>query len=373
MARQVWCRPAVIEKSAKVVMLAVHRNDPGPRDAAGYGAPEWVVRLDVMAYPQMRVLDGFGYERADVSAFARSEKDVLALVDAALAGAKRAGLESVLALPAAFGAAAKAPHELLDPAVHVRSAAWRKWIERQELDAAKCAALMEWAGSDALMRIDALRCAAKKLKPKDLRPIVEAGLDANNDYVRSAAFEALPALGAEAGAPLLAACIESARTNQKKPANPNNVLCAAIEASIELPNACLVEPLTKVVEAGEGNNTATLLAVKSLIAIGKKHGAKLVKKPLERALAIEGAHKAAIRELVSNFLLRGTGALHIEQGSREHDHAAVDLRRARHDWCFPPVLAGDPRPTAPGILRGTRRVHPHHQRPQSHVARTHRR
>lgn len=302
MARQVWCRPAVIEKCAKVVMLAVHRSDPGPRDAAGYGAPEWVVRLDVMAYPQMRILDWFGRERPDVAVFARTEKDVLALIDAALAGMKRGTEDSALVLPPLFGAAAKAPRELLDPVVHVRSAAWRKWMERQELDSAKCAALMEWAGSDALVRIDVLRRAAKKLKPKDLQPVVEVGLAANNDYVRSAAFEALPALGAEAGAPLLAECIESARTNKQKLANPNNVLCAAIEASLELPHACLVAPLTKVLETGDGNNTATLLAVKSLIAIGKKHGEKLVRKSLDQALKIEGAHKAAIQELVKNFL-----------------------------------------------------------------------
>lgn len=297
MARTVWCRPEVIEASEDVVMLAIHRSERPAGDASVYTAPEWVVRLDVMAYPQVRILDRWGrsVDLAEAERSPRDQRDVTALIRAA--GSRIDGDPPKPKPPAALSALVREHADLASPFAHVRAGAWRATLDATELTARQFLAAMQWE-SDAPSRIVLLRYAREALPAVELQSIVELGLAAPNDYVRVGAIDAVADLGADLAAPMLAALIAKVRSGTSGFSNPNNVLCAATEACAKAPHLSLIAPLAAIVENGEGNNRATLLAVEALARIGREHGRGRVKAPLQRALEIEGYFADQIREIV---------------------------------------------------------------------------
>src|SRR5262245_15958029 len=95
MAREAWPRKEVIDASKDVVCLAVYRwrrtdgpETPSPSDAAKKGSVEdgeWAMRLDVKAYPQIRLLDGWGRTLPSAGSYeyAQDAKQVVAAMGVA--------------------------------------------------------------------------------------------------------------------------------------------------------------------------------------------------------------------------------------------------------------------------------------------------
>jgi hypothetical protein len=182
-----------------------------------------------------------------------------------------------------------------------RAKTWVRALASGEWKVADCAQLWE-AEEDALVRKAVLDRLDAKAKDPQVAELLTAGLDGSNDYVRAAAIGASARVGGDAGAKSLLATLEKAVGGRAGWKNPNNVLCAVTDAVQNLPDERFVAALGKVIEANDANNTATLNAVESLIAIGNAHDMKVVKPLLERARERPGYHQKRIRELVDAAL-----------------------------------------------------------------------
>ncbi len=318
MAREVWPEKDVIAESDEVVFLAVYRwmragdvpttpRDPEPGAKAGSGSDtrdsEWAIRLDVRGYPQVRLLDGWGrpLPSSDRYASARTRGDVLQ----AIAAAKREGKgkpseEAGRAVPPK-SLLARLPADLRDEVARrepwVRARVWLRALREGRWKTTDLAALWD-AEEDPVVRRAVLESLSGGDDDKVAARLVEQGLAGANDYARGAAIAACARVGGDVGVLGLVGVIEKALAGATGWKNPNNVLCDATKAAKDLPDLRLVPPLSKVLAKESANNSATLLAVQALVAIGEKHGMPKVKEPLTRARDLKGALEAQIRKAV---------------------------------------------------------------------------
>ena len=315
MAREAWPKPEVIEASKDVVCLAVYRwrradepETPSSKDAAKKGDVEdgeWAIRLDVKGYPQIRLLDGWG--RALPSAgsheYARDAKQVVEAMDAARKEGRGRAKPDAPAIPTKL--LARLPEKdraaATDPIGSVRCRTWLRALEKGTWAPADLVALAK-ADDDPVLRLRLLeRLGETKLDDAALDALADA-VGGKNDYVRGAALKLLGKTGGARSVALLADTIGKGVDGGKGWKNPNNVLCEAVEASIGTPDKALVEPLGRVLATQQANNSATLLATRSLVAIGRKFGVDLVRAHLERAKKLEGPLAPQIRKEADSLL-----------------------------------------------------------------------
>jgi HEAT repeat protein len=315
MAREAWPKQEVIDASRDVVCLAVYRwrrhddpETPSSNDAARKGAVEdgeWAIRLDVRGYPQIRLLDGWGRPLPSAAAheYARDAKQVVAAMDVARKEGRGRPKPDVVAVPAKL--LQRLPEKdraaAADPIGSVRCRTWLKALEKGAWSSADMLALLR-ADDDPVLRLRLIeRIGEAKLDDAAAGALADA-VDGTNDYVRGAALKLLGKTGGARAVALLAATIGKGVDGGKGWKNPNNVLCDAVEASIATPDKALVDPLGRVLATQGANNQATLLATRSLVAVGRKFGADLVRAHLERARKLEGPLAAEIRREVATLL-----------------------------------------------------------------------
>src|SRR5262245_15696878 len=315
MAREAWPKQEVIEASKDVVCLAVYRwrrhdepETPSTKDVAKKGGVEdgeWAIRLDVKGYPQIRLLDGWGRALPSSSSheFARDAKDVVATMEAARKEGRGRPKPASPDVPAKL--VARLPENdraaAADPIGSVRCRAWLKALEKGAWTPAELVALLR-ADDDAVLRVRVIeRLGEAKLDDAAADALSDA-VGGTNDYVRGAALKLLGKTGGPRAVAAIAETIGKGVEGGTRWKNPNNVLCEAVEASIGTPDKALVEPLGRVLATQQANNYATVLATRSLVAIGRKFGVELVRAHLERAKKLEGPLAAQIRKEADSLL-----------------------------------------------------------------------
>ena len=295
MAREAWPKEEVIEASGEVVCLAVHRYEQEGAPKLGelwpksFSASEWAVRLNVLGYPQLRLLDGWGrpLEGLDRFVYARTAAQVR---DAMRGTAQRAPSKLTppkRKLPA--GLAKLVPEKLREGAVNpdpdLRTAAWAEVLVKKQPKPDQLMLLFEWE-TDPVIRLGVLRSMLSVKAPgesRDAMEILRLAVGGPNDYVRSEAIAQLAAIGGEEPAKILSEVILAVLDKRGGYANPNNVLCAATKAAIEVADSSMLEVLERVLAETTENNTAHRYALDGLKAIGKQRGmAKKVKEILSR-------------------------------------------------------------------------------------------
>ena len=190
MAKETWCKPTLIRASRDVVMLAIHRHDLPPGSPPDRAAPDWVIRYNVMAYPQVRLLDGWGQEIKGGMSY-RSVRTVDEVVGA-IRFASRTGGSGLRSpkprlSPESLRPAGSSQTKVLDPAAWERAKAWREILGRETLDNEGALALFA-AEDDGVLRIEVLREATPHLGDDGGKRLLQAAMDADNDYVRSFAL-----------------------------------------------------------------------------------------------------------------------------------------------------------------------------------------
>jgi hypothetical protein len=285
MARQTWPCAKVIEASGQVVFLAIHRHFD----------TDWVVRMNVFGYPQLRFLDAHGRELLGSSehAYARTEADILAAV-AALRG-RKPGDWAARKLPAVLAKVVPKNDVKLAESwdCEARIEVWRRLLPK--CTAAQMAELFAWE-TDAAIRLEAARAMPVRTDDKASLRFARQALDDPNDYVREVGFQLLGKIGGPDAGAELAARIEGLLGGRLVYANTNNMLCLAVEKAGEVCEPILIEPLGEVFRRESANNSATHLAVASLAAIGRKHGKAKVNKALQLALSVDGDQAARLHE-----------------------------------------------------------------------------
>jgi hypothetical protein len=315
MAREAWPKQEVIAASFDVVCLAVYRwrradepETPSSKDVAKKGGVEdgaWAIRLDVKGYPQIRLLDGWGRALPSAGAheFARDAQQVVAAMTIARQEGRGRAKPASPDVPAKLLArlAEKDRAAATDPIGSVRCRAWLKALEKGAWTPAELVALLR-ADDDPVLRVRLIeRLGDAKLDDAAAGVLAEA-VAGENDYVRGAALKLLGRTGGARAVAAIGETIEKGAAGGKGWKNPNNVLCEAVDASIATPDKALVEPLGKVIATQAANNQATLLATRSLVAIGRKFGADAVRAHLEKARKLEGPLAPQIRKEVDSLL-----------------------------------------------------------------------
>jgi hypothetical protein len=315
MAREAWPKQEVIDASKDVVCLAVYRwrrsddpETPSSKVAAKKGDVEdgeWAIRLDVKGYPQIRLLDGWGRALPSAAAheFARDAKQVVESLDAARKEGRGRAKPAAPDFPAKL--LARLPEKeraaAADPIGSVRCRTWLKALEKGAWTSEDLVALLR-ADDDPVLRVRVIeRLSDAKLDDAAADALGDA-VGGTNDYVRGAALKLLGKTGGPRAVTAIAETIAKGVDGGKGWKNPNNVLCEAVEASIGTPDKALVDPLGRVIATQAANNYATVLATRSLVAIGKKFGADLVRAHLEKARKLEGPLAAQIRKEADSLL-----------------------------------------------------------------------
>lgn len=322
MAKETWPEKSVVEGTKDVVCLAVYRWRRAD-DEAVTGAPraegrarggtedsDWAIRLDVKGYPQLRILDGWGRTLAgsDRHANARTPAQVLAAVRDALDQAKDARKPAAPDLPeklaARLGKSERAAAG--DPVGSIRCRTWMRALAKGEWSAQDVVALWR-ADDDGLLRMRLLQRMGGDTVPDCQIEVAEDAVKGASDYHRGEALRLLGKAGGGRAAKVLAGVILQCTGGGSRFHNPNNVLCEATEATLAKPDRAYVEALGSVLATQQANNYATLLATKSLVAIGKLGGKgdlDLVRPHLEKARKLEGPHAKQIRAEVESLLGR---------------------------------------------------------------------
>ncbi len=310
MARDTWPDAAVIGASRDVVMLAIHRNTsvPGGPPVASGESPEWVVRFNVMAYPQVRLLDGWGNELEESARYrsARSVEQVVEAIHVAESAGKRSGRKKAPALPRQLAMLTSAAAEqVASPGPWIRANAWREIMRTAKLDIRQARALFE-ADDDAVVRMEVLKHVSDRLAGEGGDQLLRAAVGCDNDHVVFHALGMLERLPGDGGRRMLRELLSGWLENSSGYRNPNNVLCEILQTGVKLPDEKMIPLIGKVLDRVEGNNGAAILSVECLIAIGRVHGPQGVKEPLLRATKLEGPLAQSIRKEVDGFL--GAGA-----------------------------------------------------------------
>ncbi|MCA8973625.1 MAG: HEAT repeat domain-containing protein [Planctomycetes bacterium] len=293
MARETWPCAEVIKASERVVFLAVHRHDD----------TDWTVRLNVLGYPQILFLDAWGQllPGGNEHNYARTKAAVVAAVDA-FAGCG-SGPQPRLKLSSRLRKLV--PKEDADKLTSwdcmTRIEVWRRRIPA--CDQKALAAIFAWE-TDPVARLEALRAMGKVGRGKDVIKVAIDAVGDQNDYVRQEAFALLGTLGGAEAAKALVNVIESVLGGRSGYANPNNMLCAAVEAAGKAAEPSAIESLANVLRRHTSDNYATHLAVGALAAIGSKHGRGRVRAALELALAVKG-HGAERLHEAARAAMRG--------------------------------------------------------------------
>ena len=314
MAREAWPKKEVIDASKDVICLAVYRYrraddpvTPSSKDAKKGAVEdgEWAIRLDVRGYPQIRLLDGWGRALPSAGSYesARDAQQVVAAMGVAEREGRHRTKPSGPDVPANLLArlAEKDRAAAGDPVGSVRCRTWLRALGKGTWTNEDVLALLH-ADDDPVLRLRLIeRLSDAKLDDEAAAALGEA-VDGTNDYVRGAALKLLGKTGGPRAVKVLAETIGKGVDGGKGWKNPNNVLCDAVEASIGAPDKALVEPLGRVLATQQANNYATVLATKSLVAIGRKFGADLVRAHLEQARKLEGPLAPQIRKEVDSLL-----------------------------------------------------------------------
>ncbi len=314
MQKETWPKDAVIAASKNAICLAIYRwkRDEGPvtggKAAAKNDAEdsEWATRLDVKAYPQIRLLDGWG---RPLRSSAQHENDrtvaqVVAAIEASVTEGKKPEKPAPPPVPESLLARldAKSRPLALDPIGSVRCRVWTKALAKGEWPVADLVALFR-ADEDPVLRLALLeKMGGSTVSDSVIDAAADAATEGSSDYVRGAALRLLGQAGGPRAVAALRDTITKALDGKSGWNNPNNVLCEAVQATIAKPDKALVEVLGRVLAKQQANNYATVLATKSLVAIGRAEGAALVKPHLERALKLEGPLAGQIRKEVESLL-----------------------------------------------------------------------
>jgi len=289
MAREAWPKEEVIEASRDVVCLAVHRYDRDgespfeslwPKDQK---MSEWAVRLDVMGYPQVRLLDGWGrpFEGVESAPSARSAETICE----AMHTAARAGAKKLVAPRRKLSAALKKivpdkrQEDAVSPDVTVRAAVWGELLAKKRLKPGALLAIFE--GEDDPLRLLAvlwlLREGRLDEKDEEALRLLELAVAGTNDYVRAEAIAATAQLGGKGAVAILSDVIEKVLDGKSGWSNPNNMLCAAAHAAIDVAEPDLLDVLERVMAETGTNNSAHHSAARALRAIARQN-AKLRKR-----------------------------------------------------------------------------------------------
>jgi hypothetical protein len=306
MAREAWPKKEVVDASRDAICLAVYRwKKQGSSEAED---SEWAKRLDVKGYPQIRILDGWGrpLPASGAHEMDRTAQQVAAAIEASKSDGGRVKRPDPPAIPEKLLArlAAKDHEAALDPIGSVRCRVWLAAMEKGPWPAADLVALLR-ADDDPVLRVALIeRLGDAKLDEPAADALADALVESvggNNDYVRGAAMKLLGTTGGPRAVKALADTIGKALDGGGFK-NTNNVLCEAVDATIATPDKQLVDVLGRVLATQQANNQATLLATRSLVGIGRKFGADLVKAHLERARKMEGPLAGQIRKEVESLL-----------------------------------------------------------------------
>jgi Thioredoxin-like/HEAT repeats len=303
MARDAWPKQEVVNAAKDAVMLAIYRwADPKSEEAED---SEWAKRLNVKGYPQIRILDGWGRALPSTNGHedARSAVDVAAAIKRSKAPPKKKPEAPKIPEPLAQHLTSKERSAAMNLVGCVRARVWLDALTKGSWPAPDLVALLR-AVDDPLVRIAAIeRLGADMPKLDDpLLAALDDVLTGDNDYVRNAAMQLLGKAGGPKAAQSLGAVITKALDDRGTFQNNNNVLSEAVETTIGMADKSLVDVLSRVVTTQEANNYALVVAVKSLVAIGRKSGAELVREPLEAARKKEGALANQIQREIGDLL-----------------------------------------------------------------------
>jgi hypothetical protein len=153
---------------------------------------------------------------------------------------------------------------------------------------------------DPVVRLAALdRIAEAKRVPAELYPLA---VTAGNDHVRQKVLQILAEAGGPGAAGTVGQVVRKILSDASGYANPNNMLCEAMEAAKRIADPGLVPALEAVLEKHGLRNNATFLAAEALVEIGEKHGTHTVHSALQKASKLQGSARAMAR---MNSLLGG--------------------------------------------------------------------
>jgi len=260
-----------------------------------------------MGYPRFLTLDGWGRplevkHRAFRSPAERFKNLFAAAADAAAIDsppppARVLPKELADTLPKGVQERVK----LQDP--DARAGAWLPFLETEGLSPRALTAIYNWE-EDPLVRTAVIEKLGKAKRGSEQMELLSQAMGATNDYVRSAALKEIRKVGGPEAAKIIAGIILKVLPGRSGFENPNNMLCEAAEAAADVAETSLIEPLESIVKQEGLNNSATFLAVKALIGIGKRHGMKMVVGGLEAALKKDGTEAMVkhMKELVEPAL-----------------------------------------------------------------------
>lgn len=267
----------MIAASEEVVFLAIHR----------YNDLEWTQRLGVMGYPKIIFLDRWSRVLSNANSGRSASSLVYNIqknIGITLGKPKRLKIPGKLKkhVPSNL------KKEAINPIIEQRASMWIGLLSQGDWKSKELLALFEWE-ADALVRIAVIqKLDATSPKDKKVRKILAGALSRTNDYVRLAAMKKIAEIDWDEMAELLNEIMVSVLDRTSVYSNPNNMLCEAAKLAAEIAYPSSVQVLTRILEQETANNLATTYALDALIAIGKKHGLKVVQKGLEAGLFVEG-------------------------------------------------------------------------------------
>lgn len=281
MAHEVWPAPDVRDASAEVIPLAVHharQPDDSPFMSLlhpKFHGDEWCVRLNVMAYPQLRYLDGWGRPLPGLEGqeLARSFEDVTSVLRM-IPGAVRS-LELPLPREIPYEVSRIVPKKIRDDLLSldctVREQVWQQVLQERRTTQ-ELAAIFAWE-TDPLVRLAILQVldgkGSKKLtRDRYVERILDASVRGDNDFVRMTAIELAVRIGGEDVSSMLIEVIDAVVEERSGWANPNNMLCTATQAAGELAPPEMLETLARVLDTTTKDNQAYRNALAAIRAIG---------------------------------------------------------------------------------------------------------
>jgi len=264
MESRTWPAPEIAKAAEDVVMLAIHRNNN----------PEWATRLNVIAYPQFRYLDGYGRE-LDLQGGGlnspRNVEDVVRAIEAA-EGARISGFRPPKLpgeLTNAVGADKVRQLESEDPVA--RLTAWETLVAESGLSPELLFQIFPDI-PDAWVQLKAIQTLRKVAPQAAARLALLHAESVPSDTLRIEMLESIAAADPKAASGLLKKIVGLVNGGKSGWSNPNNVLCAATDAAAIVASLELIDPMTEVIAKEAPNNAAWFNAARALQAIGHRHG-----------------------------------------------------------------------------------------------------
>jgi hypothetical protein len=321
-----WSDRGVIDAVRRVVLLAAHRWPEG--DGA---ASELAVRLNVIAYPQLRYLDGWG-RPLEVPAIRHAEQ-LRASVDRAIAALAARVPPVPLSIPDSLRRRVPADRltMLSDPNPFMRAPAWIALLELGRLDESEAlAALFGWE-SDAVVRLVILHrpgATTCRSPSTSCRSLLASGIVDANEWVRSRALELVGAAQVREHLGAVHALLGELEASGARFQNANNLRLAALRAVAGIADPSSIARLTSTARGvcGGGNACCRTLC-EAAQAIWRRHRDRQVAGLLRAVLQAMPAELQGVSARDAALALAVLGEIEGRELA-PRSQAPADLRRA---------------------------------------------